>query len=110
MKHYAMIAFSLFFTVVGLCSYVSYLEGNAADRQVLVILQHAQVLRHECRSVDQTHGRLGVTISDVVVLRHVLQPRQPQVRGGLVALRNPEQGILSQRCSFSEILFIRFLI
>lgn len=74
------------------CIYVFYLEGDAAHRQVLVILQHAEILGHQGSGVDQTHRRLSVALPVVVFLRHVLQPGQTQVRRCLVALRYPEEG------------------
>lgn len=74
------------------CIYVFYLEGDAANRQVLVILQHAEILGHQGSGVDQTHRRLSVALPVVVFLRHVLQPGQTQVRRCLVALRYPEEG------------------
>ena len=71
------------------CIGTLYLEGDAANRQVLVILKHAEVLSHQGSSVDQTHGRLSVTLPVVVLLSHVLQPGQAEVRRSLVALRYP---------------------
>lgn len=96
--------------------WVWHLEGDAANRQVLVVLQHAQIFGHQGGSVDQAHGRLGVAFSDVVLLSHVLQPRQPEVRRGLVALGDSERGNQerSQRCCFpppeTRFLFIISLI
>lgn len=66
-----------------------HLEGDAAHRQVLAVLQHAQVLSHQSGAVDQTLSRLGVVVPLRVFPSHVLKPRQPQVWGRLVALRNP---------------------
>lgn len=68
---------------------VVYLKGDTANRQVLVILQHAEVLSHQGGGVDQTHCRLGVTLPVVVLLCHVLQPGQTEVRRRLVALCYP---------------------
>lgn len=57
-----------------------------------MILQHAEILGHQGSSVDETHRRLSVTLSVVVLLCHVLQPGQTEVRRRLIALRNPERG------------------
>lgn len=65
------------------------LKRNAANGQVATVLQHVEVLRHQGRAVDQAVGRLGVVASLAVFPRHVLQPRQAQVRRVLVALCNP---------------------
>lgn len=75
--------------VVYIYIFVTYLEGDTANRQVLVVLQHAEVLGHQGSSMDQTHSRLSVTLPVVVFLRHVLQPSQTEVRRCLVTLRYP---------------------
>lgn len=69
-----------------------YLKCDTANRQVLVILQHAEVFGHEGGSVDQTHSRLSVTLPVVVFLCHVLEPGQTQVRRRLVTLCYPGGG------------------
>lgn len=68
---------------------ITYLEGDAAHRQVLVVLQHAEVLSHQGCGVHQTHCRLGEALLAVMLLSHVLKPGQAQIRWRLVALRNP---------------------
>lgn len=84
-----------------ICICVVYLEGDAANRQVLVILQHAEILGHQGSSVDQTHSRLSVTLPVVVLLCHVLQPGQTEVRRCLVALRYPEEGRRQKTLNYS---------
>lgn len=74
-----------------MCIWVIYLKSDAANRQVLVIFQHAEILGHQCSSVYQTHSRLSVTLPVVVFLCHVLQPGQTEVRRRLVALCYPEE-------------------
>ena len=75
----------------------SYLEGDAAHGQILAVLQHAQVLGHQSGAVHQTLGRLSVVVPLRVFARHVLKPRQPQVRRCLVALCNPGDTDTSQK-------------
>lgn len=79
---------SLFNYLISIC--ILYLEGDAANRQVLVILQHAEILGHQGSSMDETHCRLCVTLPVVVLLCHVLKPGQTEVRRRLVALCDPE--------------------
>lgn len=71
---------------------VLYLKGDAANRQVLVVFQHAEIFGHQGSSVDQTHSRLSVTLPVVVLLCHVLQPGQTEVRRRLVPLCYPVEG------------------
>lgn len=67
----------------------SDLEGDASHGQVLAVLQHAEVFRHQSGAVHQTLSRLGVVVPLRVLPRHVLQPREPQVRRRLVAFGDP---------------------
>lgn len=66
----------------------SYLKRHASHRQVFAVLQHAQVLCHECCWVHQALRGLSVIAPFRVLASHVLQPGQPQVWRGLVALGN----------------------
>lgn len=68
----------------------SDLEGDASHGQVLAVLQHAEVFRHQGGAMHQALGRLGVVVPLGVLPRHVLEPREPQVRRRLVALGDPE--------------------
>ena len=68
------------------------LEGDTANGQVAAVLQHVEVLCHQGGAVHQAVGCLRVVPSLRVLPRHVLQPRQAQVRGVLVALSAPEGG------------------
>lgn len=68
----------------------SDLEGDAAHGKVLAVLQHAEVFRHQSGAMHQTLSRLGVVVSLRVLPRHVLEPREPQVRRRLVAFGDPE--------------------
>lgn len=67
----------------------SDLEGDASHRQILAVLQHAEVFRHQSGAVHQTLSRLGVVVPLRVLARHVLEPREPQVRRRLVAFGDP---------------------
>lgn len=67
----------------------SDLEGDASHRQILAVLQHAEVLGHQSGAVHQTLSRLGVVVPLRVLPRHVLEPREPQVRRRLVAFGDP---------------------
>lgn len=67
-----------------------HLKCNTAHREVFPVLQHAQVLGHQGCRVHQALGGLGVVAPLGVLPCHVLQPRQPQVGGILVALGNPK--------------------
>lgn len=67
----------------------SDLKGDASHGQVLAVLQHAEVFRHQSGAVHQTLGRLGVVVPLRVLPRHVLEPREPQVRRRLVAFGDP---------------------
>lgn len=84
---------------------VVYLKGDTANRQVLVILQHAEVLSHQGGSVHQTHCRLRVTLPVVVLLCHVLQPGQAEVRRRLVAFCYPGEIWEWEKGSFSPLSF-----
>lgn len=70
----------------------SDLEGHASHGQVLAVLQHAEVFRHQGGAMHQTLSRLGVVVPLRVLPRHVLEPREPQVRRRLVAFGDPEAG------------------
>lgn len=67
-----------------------YLEADTAHREIIPVLQHAQVLCHQRCSVHQAHACLCVALPLGVLLCHVLQPSQPQVWRCLVAFGNPE--------------------
>lgn len=94
--------------VISVCIYVCvvYLKGDTANRQVLVILQHAEVLSHQGGSVHQTHCRLRVTLPVVVLLCHVLQPGQAEVRRRLVAFRYPGEIWEWEKGSFSPLIHL----
>lgn len=67
----------------------AYLEGNTAHRQVATVLQQGEVLSHQGGSVHHALGGLRVVAQLCVLPRHVLQPRESQVRGALVAAGDP---------------------
>lgn len=85
-----------------------YLESDAAYREIFVVLEHAEILGHEGSSVDQAHSRLGVTFPVVVLLGHVLQPGQTEVRRRLVTLCYPAGKEVAGEVAFS--LFFYFLV
>lgn len=93
----------LFNNFISIC--ILYLEGDTANRQVLVILQHAEILGHQGSSMDETHCWLCVTLPVVVLLCHVLKPGQTKVRRRLVALRNPESRQRRRVLLFSSFHF-----
>lgn len=68
----------------------SYLKCNTPYREVFSVFQHAEIFSHQGCGVDQALGWLGVVAPLRVLSSHVLQPCQAQVRGVLIALRNPE--------------------
>ncbi len=72
--------------------YSPYLEGDTAYRQILAVLQHAQVFCHQGGAVHQTLSSLGVVVPLRVFSSHVLKPRQPQVWRRLVTFCNPGDG------------------
>lgn len=60
-------------------------EGDSSNWQVWTVLQHVEVLGHQCCTVHQTHGSLCMLCSLTVLLGHVCQPGEPQVRRVLIA-------------------------
>lgn len=67
------------------------LKCDTSNWQVAAIFQHVEVFCHQCCTVDQTVGSFSMVSSLTVFSCHVLEPRQTQVRGVLVALCNPEK-------------------
>lgn len=68
----------------------AHLKRDTAHREVFPVLQHAQVLSHQGCRVHQALGRLSMVAPLRMLPCHVLQPRQPQVGGILIALGNPK--------------------
>lgn len=67
----------------------AHLEGNTAHGQVAAVLEQSEVLGHQSSRVHHALGGLCVVAQLRVLPRHVLQPRQAQVWGALVAPGNP---------------------
>lgn len=84
-----------------------HLKADAAHGQIAVVLQHAQIFRHQSSRMDQAHGGLRVALPLGVFLCHVLEPGQPQIRRGLVTLGNSEDGFRKfQRQLVSDTVFL----
>lgn len=65
-----------------------YLKADTAHWEIAMIFKHAEVLGHQCCSMDKTHGCFCVALPLGVLLCHVLQPSQSQVRRCLISFGN----------------------